>query len=329
MADPNFTDIATTTIESRSGELADNLSNSNALLYELKKSGNMKTFSGGEFIMEEIMYSDGTNGNGGSYSGYDLIDITPRSPITAARFDMKLYAKAITMSGEDSLKNSGKEAIIDLLDARIEIAEADLNNELETDLFGDGTGNSGKALTGLAAAVSDTPASGTYGGINRADWAFWRNKAFDASADFGAAADKDNIQSYMNKSILPVVRGKESPNLCMADENYYSLFLESLQSIQRISSEEHAAAGFVSISYYAGGKKMNVVLEGGIGAQIGANRMYFLNTKYLKWRPHANRNFRAIGGDRQSVNQDAEVKLIGWAGNLTSRGSQFQSVLKA
>jgi hypothetical protein len=55
--------------------------------------------------------------------------------------------------------------------------------------------------------------------------------------------------------------------------------------------------------------------------------MYFLNTKYLFFRPHRDRNFVPIGGDRQSVNQDAIVRLIGWAGNLTSSGAQFQGVL--
>jgi hypothetical protein len=36
-----------------------------------------------------------------------------------------------------------------------------------------------------------------------------------------------------------------------------------------------------------------------------------------------------IGGERQAVNQDAIVKLIGWAGNLTSSGPQFSGVLTA
>lgn len=328
MASPNLSDLLTTTIESRSGELADNITNSNGLIYEMKKSGNIKTFGGGTSINEEIMFYDPATKNGGSYSGYDIIDITPNSPLTSAQYDMKLYAKAITISGEDRLKNSGNEALIDLIDARTEVAEADLMNDLETDLFGDGTANGGKALTGLAAAVSDTPTVGTYGNINRATWAFWRNKAFDATTDFGAAATAVNIQSYMNRSVLPIIRGKEAPNLCIADQNYYRLFLESLQSIQRVASDEYAAAGFASIAYMVGGKQMNVLLEGGIGQQISANRMYFLNTKYLKWRPHSDRNFRAIGGDRESVNQDATTKLIGWAGNLTCRGAQFQSVLK-
>ena len=53
------------------------------------------------------------------------------------------------------------------------------------------------------------------------------------------------------------------------------------------------------------------------------------NTKYLFFRPHADRNFVPIGGERQSVNQDAIVKLIGWAGNMTSSGPRFCGVLIA
>ena len=53
------------------------------------------------------------------------------------------------------------------------------------------------------------------------------------------------------------------------------------------------------------------------------------NTNYLFFRPHRDRNFVPIGGERQSVNQDAIVKLIGWAGNLTSSGPQFSGKLSA
>jgi len=57
--------------------------------------------------------------------------------------------------------------------------------------------------------------------------------------------------------------------------------------------------------------------------------MWFLNTKYICFRPHKDRNFVPIGGERQAVNQDAIVKLIGWAGNMTCSGAQFQGVLIA
>jgi hypothetical protein len=39
------------------------------------------------------------------------------------------------------------------------------------------------------------------------------------------------------------------------------------------------------------------------------------NTKYIHWRPHARRNMVPLDPDRFSVNQDAMVRLIGWAGS--------------
>jgi hypothetical protein len=326
---PNLTDIVTTTIQSRSGKLADNTLKQNALLARLQKRGNVKPFSGGNVILQELMYNDPNTQNAGSYSGYDVIDITPNSPLTSASFDIKQYAAAVSISGLEQLQNSGKEAIIDLLEARVQVAEKQMMNTLSTGIYGDGTGNSGKNLTGLQAAVSDTPTSGTYGGINRATWSFWRNVAFSSATDGGAAATSANIQSYMNRVALQLVRGNDSPDIAVADTNYYRLFLESMQAIQRVASEEMTGLGFTALKYYGAGNSMDVVLDGGIGGAIGSNRMYFLNTNYLFLRPHKERNMVPIGGDRMSVNQDAVVKLIGWAGNLTSSGSQFQGVLKA
>lgn len=133
----------------------------------------------------------------------------------------------------------------------------------------------------------------------------------------------------MNRLAVQLVRGTDRPDMIVADNNYYRFFLESLQAIQRVTSEDSAAAGFTSIKYLGAGLNCDVFLDGGIGGSIPSNRMYFLNSKYIFFRPHRDRNFVPIGGDRQSVNQDAVVKLIGWAGNLTCSGAQFSGVLSA
>ena len=152
-------------------------------------------------------------------------------------------------------------------------------------------------------------------------------RLFDATTDGGAAATSANIQSYMNRVVVQLVRGTDAPDLAIADNTYYRLYLESLQAIQRVTDEKMAAAGFASLKYYGSGKPMDVVLDGGIGGAITANRMFFLNTNFIFLRPHRDRNMVPIGGERQSVNQDAIVKLIGWAGNLTTSGAQFQGLL--
>jgi hypothetical protein len=328
-ANSSVSDIIATTIQSRSGELADNVTNNNPLLLKLKSKGNVRPFSGGNVILEEIMYNDSSTNNTNSYSGFETLNISPNSPISAAQFSIAQYASAVTISGLEMLQNSGKEAIIDLLEGRIKVAEAQLANRINLDLYGDGTGNGGKNLTGLAAAVADAPSSGTYGGINRATWSFWRNQAFSGVTNGGAAVSAANIQSYMTQLAIKLVRGTDKADLIVADNNYYNLYVNSLQAIQRVTDPEMAGSGFASLKFYGGGTSADVVLGGGIGAQEPANHMYFLNTDYIFFRPHKDRNFVPIGGERQSVNQDAIVKLIGWAGNLTASGAQFNGVLTA
>ena len=328
-ANSSVSDIIATTIQSRSGELADNVTNNNPLLLKLKTKGNVRPFSGGNVILEEIMYNDSSTNNTNSYSGFETLNISPNSPISAAQFSIAQYASAVTISGLEMLQNSGKEAIIDLLEGRIKVAEAQLANRINLDLYGNGTGNGGKNLTGLAAAVADSPTSGTYGGINRATWSFWQNQAFSGVTNGGAAVSAANIQSYMTQLAIKLVRGTDKADLIVADNNYYNLYVNSLQAIQRVTDPEMAGSGFASLKFYGGGTSADVVLGGGIGAQEPANHMYFLNTDYIFFRPHKDRNFVPIGGERQSVNQDAIVKLIGWAGNLTTSGAQFNGVLTA
>jgi hypothetical protein len=68
-ANSAITDIIATTIQSRSGELADNLTQNNAILQRLNSKGNVRPFSGGNVILEEIMYNDPNTNNANSYSG--------------------------------------------------------------------------------------------------------------------------------------------------------------------------------------------------------------------------------------------------------------------
>jgi hypothetical protein len=304
----------------------------------LKSKGNVKPFSGGNVILQEIAYNDSSTANVNSYSGYEVLNIAPNSPISAAQFSITQYASAVTMSGLEMLQNSGKEQIIDMLEGRIAIAEGQLMNRISNDLYLDGTLNGGKNLTGLKAAVSDT-GTGTYGGISRSSFAFWANQYYSGVTNGGAAVSASNIQQYMTALAIKMVRGQDKTDLIVSDATYYQYYVNSLQAIQKVSDPEAAGAGFASLKFYGGGMAADVVLDGGLytggdsvnasWAGSSANHMYFLNTNYIFLRPHKDRNFVPIGGERQAVNQDAIVKLIGWAGNLTCSNASLQGVLTA
>jgi hypothetical protein len=306
-ANSAITDIIATTIQSRSGELADNLTQNNAILQRLNSKGNVRPFSGGNVILEEIFYDDTATNNANSYSGYEVLNISPDSPISAAQYKIAQYAASVTMSGLEMLQNSSKEAIIDLIDGRMQVSEARLLNRISGDLYGDGTGNGGKNIDGLAAAIAVSPTTGTYGGINRANFTFWRNQ-------ITTGATSSTMLAKMTEAAIKQIRGTDKADLYIAGNNLYQFFVGALQAIQRITTEES-------------GTSADVVLGGGIGAQENANYMYLLNTNYIFFRPHKERNFVPIGGERQAINQDAIVKLYGFAGNMTTSNAQLQGLL--
>lgn len=321
MVSPNLSEIVTTTLRNRTGQLADNMLDNNALLSRLKKRGKVMPVSGGRTIVQELEYAD--NSTFKRYSGYETLNISPSDVFTAAEFDYKQAAVAVSISGLEELQNSGEEAIINLLASRIRNAEKSLMNGISGDIYSDGTADGGKQIGGLQLLVSKTPTTGTVGGIDRATWTFWRNGATVS----GTAATSANIQDRMNSLALSLVRGTDRPDLIVADGNYYQHYLTSLQAIQRITDPEMAAAGFTSLKYYGHGGSADVVLDGGQGGNCPTNTMYFLNTDYIHFRPHSKRNFAPIGDERYAVNQDAMVKLIGFAGNMTVSNASLQGVL--
>lgn len=270
------------------------------------------------------------------YSGYEMLNIAPSDVFTAAEFPIRQAATAVSISGLEMLQNASTERMIDLLESRINNAENTFANGISYDIYSDGS-QPGQ-INGLQALISSSPTTGIVGGIDRSQWGFWQNIAYSAGTQGGGAATSANIQSYMNRVILQLVRGRDAVDLIVADTNYYRLFLESLQAIQRIvDGEKEGAAGFSSLKYYGGGRSTDVVLDGGFQGYTGdtnppmggapVNTMYFLNTRYIFYRPHADRDMVPLEPDRFSVNQDAMVKLIGWAGNMTISNSRLQGVL--
>lgn len=315
----NFDNLLTTTLESRTGKLADNVTANNAILSRLKERGNIRPISGGSKIVEELEYGEGDTY---WYTGYDTLTFNNPQLFTAAAYEMKLLAAPIGCSGEELLKNSGKERVIDLMEAKIKNAEKSLANQMSVGIYSDGTGNGGKQLTGLKALVADDPTSGTVGGINRATSGneFWRNYA----KSFGTALTTSTIYGAMNDAYLACSRGSDKPDLIVADDTLYGIYEGSLVAQQRFVNAKLAEAGFENLKF----KGADVIYDGGIGGKCPAGHMYFLNTEYLKLRPHRERNFKLIGDrERVAINQDAVYRIVGWAGNLTMSNAQLQGVI--
>jgi hypothetical protein len=224
------------------------------------------------------------------------------------------------ISGLEQLQNSGKERMIDLLESRIKNSEQTFANQMASASYSDGTGFGGKQLTGLQAAVPVSPSTGTYGGIDRSAWPFWRSQLQSAGAQTSTT-----IQGQMNALWVQLVRGKDRPDLIVFDNSLWTAYISSLQAQQRFTGTETGELGFASLKFM----DCDVVLDGGIGGFCPANSGWFLNTDYLYLRPHKDMNMKSMNpAKRYAINQDAEVALIGWAGNMTCSGAQYQGFFK-
>jgi len=317
-ANPNVTDIIATTIQSRTRRIADNVTKNNALLARLQQRGNVRTFSGGNTIIQELSFAE--NGNAGFYSGYDLLPVNAQDVLSGAEFNIKQLACPVVISGLEMLQNSGREQLIDLLEGRINVAEATMANKLAQSIYSDGTGSGGKEITGLNAAVPSNPSTGTYGGIDRASFSFWRSQLYDFSAQ-SVTPGSATIQAGLNTLWSSLVRGADRPDLVVLDTVYWTYYLTSLQAQQRFTDPATGSLGFPTVKFM----DSDVVLDGGIGGFCPASTGFMLNTRYIFLRPHAQRNMVALSPERRyAINQDAAVQILVFAGNLTCSGAQFQ-----
>ena len=313
-------DVVATTIELRSKDIADNVTAHNAAFRAMSKKGNIETASGGYEIRETINTQE--NGNGGSYSGYDVLPTGAQDGFTAAQFQWAQYAVPVTFSGREYAMNSGPAALIPLVKERVKLAEATMANLLNRHFYLDGTGNNGKNLTGLGAAIPLANTTGIYGGIDRsvAANALWRNQKFQATVDGSGVATAATIMAYWNAFYLTMTRGTDKPDLIIAGQSVFAIYQAALQPLQRFMSVDSAGAGFTELQYNS-----TPVIFDSVAAGLTTTSAYFLNTDYLKLRPHADRNMVALD-DKSSINQDATVKTLAWMGNVTCSGAKFQGV---
>lgn len=318
MASPNssFTDIVTTSLQGYSGEIADNITNHNALLKQIDKKGN-KRIATGRSIVQELEYAE--NSTVMFYSGAETLDVSPGETFTAAEYSYKQMAGNVVITGLEEIQNSGKEAVHNLLKSRIRNLEKSLKNTLASQLYADGTGTSSKEIGGLQLLVPGTNTN-TVGGISGNTYSWWRNYVYDFST-LSVTASATTIQHAMNTAWINVIRGADKPDIITASSVYWLYYLESLQVNQRFADDKGAGAGFTNVVYMG---NVPVVYDD----QAPATTMYLLNTDYLFLRPAKGREFKPLG-EKSSVNQDALVMPVVWAGNMTTSNRSLQAVIQA
>lgn len=301
-------------LEDRSQGYSDLVSNSNALLFTMKKRNQFKTFSG-PTIRERLLYNE--SGTYTRYSGYEFLNPQPAELFNDAEFTPRLAAVSVTLSNEEILKNSGPNQLKDVMEEHITAAEQELTDRFVEDLHANGA--LPNQIGGLQLVIPTVVNSGTYGGISRSN-AIWQTTSYDANSAFAGITQVDTttVRKIFETIMIQRSRGPKGPNLILSSQEHYTAFSGALVAIQQITNEnELGKLGFTSLRFHGAGKAVDVVLEGGIGTAMPANTTYFIDTASLKFRYHPDRNFVKFGGKQMPINQDALVQHIGFFGELT------------
>lgn len=324
MASPNatFTELVTTTYRKHRKDIADNVSNNNALLRRIYSQGNVTHEDGGLSIVTPLDYAQ--NGTFQRFSGFDVLNIGASDVLTSAEYQWRQIAVNVVAAGDDLRKNSGDSRIVNLAKSRMKNAIRTFKNNFSSDLYSDGS--LANQINGLQALVANT-GTGTVGGINSATWTFWKNKVQSAAAPLqgggAVTVSATTIETQLMLYLwLALVRGDDKPNLIISDNNYFAFYEASQVSIKRYTGAGDANGGFDALKY----KGCDVIFDGGSG--IPANTMYFLNTDYLGLTVHSDADMEMVE-DMRPYNQDAVVMPILWMGNLTCSNRGLQGVLKA
>ena len=320
MANPNISQLLSTTMENQKAVVIDNIAENNILFLKLKEKGRILKQSGGATFRETLSYAE--NATIQSQGQYDTYDTTPQDVITSADFDQKIITGTITMTDLEANQNRGREQIIPLMKAKMEVLKTSFDNFFGDQSLSDGTGNGGLDLGGLALLVADDPTTGTVGGINRATSGneFWRNQLYDFSVE-SVTPSATTIQSSMNVLYRRCqTQGGQLTDLILAGDDYFGFFEDSLQANQRFNNGDLAKLGFDAYKY----KAADVVYD----TKMTDAKMYFINTKFMSYK-YIGDSMMSVGEPTRPHNQPVTVAPMTSMGNLTITNAKVHGVMIA
>jgi hypothetical protein len=311
--------MLTTTMHNYRKTLTDNIFNGRPLLNYFMSKGRVRTVNGGVSIVEPLIYAEG---EAGSYSEWQQLTITPQEGISAAQYPWRQLYATIAISGLEEAQNNGKEAAINLLEAKVMQAEETLRNRLSRQLYGTlgGAADPTKDFLSLDAIIDST---GAIGGIDPAvagnSW--WKSIETAVGAVDATGLEKAMSAAYHSSSDS----GSDRVDAIFTGQGVYEFYESTLTPQVRYTDTKTANLGFMNLLF----KQTPVYWDFDCPAGV----MYGINSKYVGLVIHSQRNFaqtpftkglsenmssaHATSGLGASV--DARYSFITTYGNLTTR----------
>lgn len=321
----------------------DQILTSNAFLHALQARANGYKTQGslGERARIPLRYALGTPD---AYGDYDALKNVPYDGFTTAFYDWCQASDAVQISGMEEAKNSGEEAVMNLLEEKKDQTMDGLKEWFaRTILQGNGINlvtsgidtnfvspsNGAVFVDPLFKLIDYTPTSSTVvGNINQLTYPWWRNKEKASAAtcynEFFAELD----ELWMDCGKGP--GGK--PDLHLCDENVFRLYLKALRDFHENPSYRAADIPFENVAFHGmplvWDEFMPDASTGSTVLVTTTGTWVMINTATFQVQAHAGTNFRPTPFVTPT-NQDARVSHIMWKGSLVCSARRKNGVMGA
>jgi hypothetical protein len=192
-----------------------------------------------------------------------------------AKYDWKILGASVAHTEFEKAITQGTGKKTDLLGAKMENMNNSIDAALNTMLFGAASGNIPGGLTDI---VSVTPSTGTVGGINRANFTFWRSIQVTGTKTTTAF---DNLRSTTFSAYNSAAAGMlgKRPKIAVTTQTVFQGFASLLVANERYIRENVADKG---ISGFTPGSMMMIDMEANYDAACGSGLLYLLNFEFFK-----------------------------------------------
>lgn len=328
MADPNLGQVTASLWEQVIGtKPTDNIFNSRALFYALGESGFKEQADGGRLIEFSLEYA--TNTTFKSYGELDPLDTTRIDVFDAARYDWKVNAGTVVWSDLEQLRASAASRKFDVVAEKLENGKDSHIAAMNVQMWGDGTGNGGKDIGGLKLIIAAAPTVGTVGGINRANFSFWRNQQ-NVGTNGGTAFDtlRARMRTTYNQCTLGGVTN--APTAAITNRVVFEGYEGLLTTNERYNKDGTRPRG-ADLSWANDAlqfKGADVFYDEDCTATGGLGDVYFVNPKFLKL-VYLKGGWMKMKDVIEPSNQLGFIQRIFTVANLATNGSKYLGIVNA
>ena len=275
-------DILSTTLRILLDEEVDNLFKATPLLNEMRKSGGIETYDGGQKLNIPLILAEHSQITQLS-NGYEPVNLAVKDALRQAEYNWCDFVAPVVITKKEELSNRGERAIVNIAEARMKSVMGMLQREVEKQIVADDSSILSELQTLKATATRgnggflSNAQGGEVGGISTSTFTTYNNQYKSNAA---AVSIPDMVDLYIQcQAATP---GGGSPNVILSSATAYQKYKELLFANERFMAEDSLDGGRLSLMFHGARMYYDPFMDNQTDANAKEIFMYFLNTDHLK-----------------------------------------------